>query len=87
MLGPLSINVEFAEYLIQNLDSGNLKDKAKLILVASKMVLFHAHDLLDLRFLQTGNFSAKYAEDSIQRAILEITDLIQMTLEEKKSLV
>ena len=83
MLGPLKINVEFAEYLIRHLTSPFMKKKAYLILISSKLVLFHANDLLDLRFLQTGNFTTNYAEHSPSRAIKEMTELINLTLEGK----
>ena len=60
-----------------------MKSKAQLILISSKMVLYHAHDLLDLRFLQTGNFTPSYAEHSLPDAVLEIVHLIRQTLEGK----
>ena len=47
------------------------------------MVLYHAHDLLDLRFLQTGNFTPNYAEHSLPDAVFEIINLIRKTLEGK----
>ena len=48
MLGPLRSNIEFAEYLIDHIQDKALKKKAELILISSKLVLFHADDLLDL---------------------------------------
>ena len=65
MLGPLKSNVEFADTLCHHLKSATLKKKAQLIAISSKMVLFHANDLLDLRFLQTGNFSPTFSNGSV----------------------
>ena len=48
MLGPLRINVEFATHLIEHITNPSLRKKAELILISSKLVLFHADDLLDL---------------------------------------
>ena len=83
MLGPLKSNVEFADTLSHHLKSTTLKKKAQLIAISSKMVLFHANDLLDLRFLQTGNFTASFYLGSPSQAIREIVNLIQATLEGK----
>ena len=52
MLSPLRINVEVAKHLIDHISNPSLKEKAELILISSKLVLFHADDLLDLQFLQ-----------------------------------
>ena len=51
MLGPLKSNVEFADALMRHLSSSTLKKQAQLISISSKLVLFHANDLLDLSFL------------------------------------
>ena len=83
MLGPLRSNVEFAETLIRHLKSPALKAKAQLISISSKLVLFHANDLLDLSFLQTGHFSPTFTNGSPSQAIIEIVDLVQATLEDE----
>jgi len=77
MLGPLRSNVEFADYLVKNLQNAAHKKKAQLISISSKMVLFHANDLLDLQFLQTGHFAPVYSQDSVTNAIIEIVNLIE----------
>ena len=51
MLVPLRNNIEFAECLTKHLTQEDLKKKASLILIASKMAMFNANDLLDMRFL------------------------------------
>ena len=61
MLGPLKINVEFATQLIKHITDVDLKKKAELILISSKLVLFHADDLLDLQFLQSNQFTPMYS--------------------------
>lgn len=76
MLGPLKSNVEFAEYLIKHLKDPTLQKKSELILISSKLVLFHADDLLDLQFLETGNFSASYAQNNTKSTINEIVNLV-----------
>ena len=81
MLGPLKTNIEFAEYLIKHLHGSPLKKRAELILLASKMVLFHANDLLDLQIIQSGTFSPSLAVGSVTAALTEIVDLIKQTLE------
>ena len=83
MLGPLRSNVEFAEYLVKHSQNAAHKKKAQLILISSKMVLFHANDLLDLQFLQTGHFAPVYSQDSVTNAIIEIVNLIESTLSSK----
>ena len=51
MLGPLKSNVEIADALMRHLSNPDLKKQAQLISISSKLVLFHANDLLDLSFL------------------------------------
>ena len=76
MLGPLRSNVDFAETLVKHLRSPTMKKKAQLISISSKLVLFHANDLLDLRFLQTGHFSPTFSNGSVSQAITEIVELV-----------
>ena len=48
MIDPLKANIKFVEYLIQYLNNDvSLKETAQLIVISSKTVLFHAHDILD----------------------------------------
>ena len=48
MIGPLRSNVQFAQQLIDHISQPQLRKKAELILITSKLVLFHADDLLHL---------------------------------------
>ena len=82
MLVPLKSNVEFAECLIRHLTQDDMKKKAQLILISSKLIMFHANDLLDMRFLQDGRFTPSYSNWSPTEAIMEIVDLIGMMLVE-----
>lgn len=59
-----------------------MQKKAQLIQISSKLVLFHANDLLDLRFLNTGNFTPTFVQGSISTAVVEIVNLVASTLEE-----
>ena len=51
MLGPLRINIDTASQLIKLLNRQNssvtTRKLAQMILVSSKLLLLHAHDLLD----------------------------------------
>ena len=69
MLGPLRCNVEFAEQLVERIHDPVLHRKAELIQISSKLVLFHTNDLLDLRFLHTGNFTPTFVQGSVLNAI------------------
>ena len=51
MLGPLKVNVDASTHLIKHLNRENTnfltRNMAQTILVSSKLLLLHAHDLLD----------------------------------------
>lgn len=46
MIGPLRSNVQFASEIIDHISQPALKRKAELMLITSKLLLFHADDLL-----------------------------------------
>ena len=57
MVVPLKVNVEMAERLINSLK--NMPAEVKLaenILIASNIVLMHAHDFIDQRLIEKGSF-------------------------------
>ena len=57
MVVPLKVNVEMAERLINNL--AHMPAEVKLvenILIASNLVLMHAHDFIDQRLIEKGSF-------------------------------
>ena len=47
MLSPLGANITVSETLMRRIDDPALKDMAKTINIASKLVVLHANDLLD----------------------------------------
>ena len=80
MLNPLAINVEVAERLIQQSDDGELKDMAQVILVNSKIVMFHANDVLDHKMIQNGNFVPSKSYQFVSQTVLEIVQMMGWTL-------
>ena len=61
MLGPLKANVEFSSHLESKLKDIEHKKMCKTINISSRMLLFHANDLLDHRILQNGHFIPAYS--------------------------
>ena len=47
MLGPLGANVQIAERLLKRIKDKELKLMVKTLLISSKLLLWHANDLLD----------------------------------------
>ena len=57
MVVPLKVNVDMAERLINNLAKMPAEVKlAENILIASNIVLMHAHDFIDQRLIEKGSF-------------------------------
>ena len=78
MIGPLKANIDIAETMIRLLQNNTIcLDMVKTIQVTSKLVLFHAQDLLDQRFLEGSMFNAVYTQDSVTKAIDEIIGMVQ----------
>lgn len=44
------------------------------------MLLLHAQDLLDQRIIEHGSFVPSYGQSSVSDAILEIVDMVQLTV-------
>ena len=83
MLGPLRANVDVTEILIRLLDtSPELQSMAKTLMISSKLVMFHANDMLDMKFLQNGKFTPVFTKSSITQAIWEVVMLVRATLNE-----
>ena len=77
MIGPLKVNVEICDNLIKYLQENLVcLEMAKTIKVTSKLLLFHAHDMLDQRFLESGMFTPIYTHDSVTVAINEVIEVI-----------
>ena len=60
ILTPLKVNIHIAEKLSKLEDTSQLKEMAQIISVSSKLVLFHANDLLDHRIFESGKFVPAY---------------------------
>ena len=81
MLGPLRANIDVAENLIRRCrNDPQYFDLANIIVISSKLLEFHANDLLDHRFLQNGLFTPQYTKGSASEAILEIAEVMKSTL-------
>ena len=65
ILTPLKVIVQIAERLKTLQDFTQLKEMAQIVSVSSKLVLFHANDLLDHRIIQNGSFAPAYSHTSI----------------------
>ena len=57
MLVPLKVNIEMAQKLLESSDlDGSQVKLVQNILVASSLVMSHAHDFLDLSLIEKGVF-------------------------------
>ena len=83
MMGPLKANVLLSERLMRVLENPEDKKMLKIIFVSSQLLLHHASDLLDQRVIDNGNFMASYSLGNVSQTILEMVELVRMTLEEK----
>ena len=72
MLSPLGANVYIAETLHQRLEDPELKEYVQAILVASKLVLLHANDLMDKDIMRSGKLLPSYKFQSVTQAVREI---------------
>ena len=48
------------------------------------MVMLHANDMLDQRIIENGSFVPQYALGSVREAILEMIQIIKLTLFDRK---
>ena len=46
-------------------------------------MLLHANDLLDQKLLENGSFTPVESLDSVRRVIVEIVEIISMTIDER----
>ena len=72
IMTPLKVNIALAENLSTLLDVTDLKEMAQMISVSSKLILFHANDMLDHRIIEHGGFAPAYVHASVPDALLEI---------------
>ena len=81
MVVPLKVNVEMAERLISRL--AHLPDEVKLaenILIASNIVMMHAHDFIDQRLIEKGSFAPYLQVQSLETTIEETIKIIKVSL-------
>ena len=62
---------------------GGQKDLAQMIVINSKLVRFHANDLLDHRVIQSGKFVPSLSVSSVEDSILEIIEMMSWTLQRR----
>ena len=72
IMTPLKVNIAIAENLSTLEDITDLKEMAQMISVSSKLILFHANDMLDHRIIEHGGFAPVYIHASVPDALLEI---------------
>ena len=82
MLTPLAINVELADRLQQQVTSDEHKDMAQVLIVNSKIIMFHVNDLLDSKVIQVGKFVPEKTHQYVGKTIQEITNIISWTLKQ-----
>ena len=83
MLAPLKANMELSTRLFRRMKTESDRQLAQTINISCNMLLLHAHDLLDQRIIENGSFSPHYTQNSAQKAIQEMVDLVQLTLDKK----
>ena len=81
ILTPLKVNIHIAEKLSKLEDTSQLKEMAQIISVSSKLVLFHANDLLDHRIFESGKFVPAYQFASVSNALVEIVEMMRWTVQ------
>ena len=81
ILTPLKVTIQIAERLKTLEDFSQLKEMAQIVSVSSRLVLFHANDLLDHKIIQNGSFAPAYTYTSVHEALLEIVDMISWTMQ------
>ena len=81
ILTPLKVTIQIAERLKSLQDFTQLKEMAQIVSISSKLVLFHANDLLDHRIIQNGSFAPAYSHTSVQEALSEIVEMMRWTMQ------
>ena len=83
MLGPLGANVQIAERLLKKLQDKEFKRMVKTFLISSKLLMWHANDLLDQNIIENGTLIPNYQYGSANDAILELIPLIESIIGHK----
>ena len=84
MIVPLKVNIEMAQIL---LDDKTITDSQRKlvanILVASNLVMLHAHDFLDQSLIEKGVFMPQYSVVSPIQVIKNTIKIVELTLEQR----
>ena len=80
IMTPLKVNIAIAENLSTLEDITDLKEMAQMISVSSKLILFHANDMLDHRIIENGCFYPTFTHASVSNALLEIVEMMRWTI-------
>ena len=74
MIVPLRVNTEMAQMLLDDpTASEDQRNLAGNILVASNLVMLHAHDFLDQSLIEKGVFMPQYS-------VVSLIEVIQSTI-------
>ena len=80
MMTPLKVNIAIAEKLSTLKDITALKGMAQMVSVSSRLILFHANDMLDHRSIENDGFAPAYIYASVPNALLEIVEMMRWTI-------
>ena len=56
---------------------------AQIVSITSKLVFFHANDILDQRIISKGSLSPVISYQSVSKSLLEIVEMMQWTIQNK----
>ena len=84
MIVPLKVNTEMAQMLLDDpAASEEQRNLAGNILVASNLVMLHAHDFLDQSLIEKGVFVPQYSVVSPIEVIQSTIKIVELTLEQR----
>ena len=79
MLIPVNASIEALERLLSQKMKKEHHESAQFIQAQSKLVRFHAYDLLDQGVIQSGVFKPNYSNGSVSEAIQEVIRIVNLT--------
>ena len=83
MIAPLNAQKEISKSLFDSCTTYKSKKMAQLINVSSHLLMLHTQDLLDQRIIENGAFKPCYTQGSVKHVILDIVNLVNLTLNKK----
>ena len=85
MIVPLKVNTEMAQMLLDDpTASEEQRNLAGNILVASNLVMLHAHDFLDQSLIEKGVFEPQYSVVSPIEVIQSTIKIVQLSLKQRQ---